>query len=72
MTVKELIKELKKHPANAEVYYVADWDKLDEEDNTLTDIVPVQSVDVQVKYYDDGLDWVDVHEVLIGAWEDAR
>ena len=64
MTVQELIKELRKLPKEAKVYLVKDWELLDE-DNCLTDLYELEDVSKQTIIVDDGLDFVDIDEVLL-------
>ena len=64
MKVSELLKELKKMPKDAEVYLCKDRDELDE-DNCLVDLYRLNDVCEQVVIVDDGLDFTDVHEVIL-------
>lgn len=64
MTVQELIKELRKLPKEANVYLVKDWEMLDE-DNCLTDLYELEDVCKQTTFVDEGLDFVDIDEVLL-------
>ena len=64
MTVQELMKELRKLPKEANVYLVKDWEMLDE-DNCLTDLYELEDVCKQTTFVDDGLDFVDITEVLL-------
>lgn len=64
MKVSELMKELRKKPKDAEVYLCKDWDELDE-DNNLTDLYRLEDVCEQVVVEDDGLDFTDIHEIIL-------
>ena len=64
MTVQELIKELKKHPQTAEVYLCKNWEELDE-DNNLTDLYHLNDVCQQTIIVDDGIDFIDIPEVIL-------
>ena len=64
MTVKELKKALVGLPADAEVYVVRDWGRVDEDGN-LDDLAVVADVLTQRVMVDDGLDFRDITEVLI-------
>ena len=64
MTVQELMKELRKMPKNAEVYLCKDWEMLDE-DNCLCDLYRLNDVCEQRIIIDDGLDFVDIDEVIL-------
>ena len=64
MTVKELIKELKRMPQDAEVYTVNDWDAVDD-NNCLTDLHEIIEINQQVEVIDMGLEFEDIHEVLL-------
>lgn len=64
MKVSELMKELRKKPKDAEVYLCKDWEELDE-DNNLTDLYRLEDVCEQVTFVDDGLDFTDIHEVIL-------
>lgn len=68
MTVKELIRELKQMPQDAQVYMVKDWEQIDENQN-LTDLYGLYSVDSQTVVIDRGLDFEDTTEVLLGFEE---
>lgn len=64
MTVKELIKELKKYPhQDAEVFTVGDWDQV--EDGMLTDLHKLCDVCDQLQVVDIGLDFEDEYQVLL-------
>ena len=69
MKVKELIKELKKHDQDAEVFMVADWDKV--EDGKLVDIYPLRDIVEQVDVIEDGMDWIDQRQVLLDFDEEC-
>ncbi len=64
MTVKELVKELKGYDKDAEVYFVKDWERVDEQ-GVLTAIAPLRSVSEQIEIVDTGLGFDDIHEVLL-------
>lgn len=64
MTVKELKKALVGLPADAEVYVVRDWERVDEDGN-LDDLAVVADVLTQRVTVDDGLDFRDIMEVLL-------
>ena len=64
MTVRELLRELKRYPADAEVFVVKDWEKYDEM-GALNDIYHVRSVSDQVHVVDTGLDFEDEREILL-------
>lgn len=64
MKVSELMKELRKKPKDAEVYLCKDWEELDE-DNNLTDLYRLEDVCEQVVVENDGLDFTDIHEVIL-------
>lgn len=64
MTVAEAIKELQQYPKDAEIYLCKDWEQLDE-DNNLTDLYPLIGISEQVVIVDDGMDFVDIHEVIV-------
>lgn len=64
MTVKELKKALVGLPADAEVYVVRDWGRVDEDGN-LDDLAEVADVHTQREIADDGFDFRDIIEVLI-------
>ena len=64
MTVKELKKALVGLPADAEVYVVRDWERVDEDGN-LDDLAVVADVLTQRVTVDDGLDFRDITEVLL-------
>lgn len=64
MTVKELIKELKRMPQDAKVYTVNDWDAVDD-NNCLTDLHEIIEINQQVEVIDMGLEFEDIHEVLL-------
>ena len=71
MTVRELYNWCKacRHK-EAEVYLVKDWEQLDE-DNNLTDLYRLDNVSEQVVIVDDGMDFTDIHEVLL-CFEEKR
>lgn len=70
MKVSELIKELRKLPKDAEVYLCKDFDELDD-DNNLVDLYRLNDVCSQVIILDDGLDFIDIHEVIL-CFDDKR
>ena len=53
-----------KMPKNAEVYLCKDWEMLDE-DNCLCDLYRLNDVCKQCVFIDDGLDFVDIDEVIL-------
>lgn len=63
MTVKDLKKELRGLDDNAEVFLVKDWDQV--EDGILTDRYALNSVCHQTVIIDEGMDFVDVQEVIL-------
>ena len=63
MTVKELKRELSLYPDDAKVYLVKDWDEV--EDGVLTDLAELTGVSSQIEVSDNGLDFEDLHEVLL-------
>lgn len=65
MTVSDLILELRQMPQNAEVYMVGDWDALDDGGN-LTDLHRLIETTHQVRIVDDGMEWEDETDVLLG------
>lgn len=64
MTVGDLRKALKGLKADAEVYVVGDWERVDEF-GYLDDLKEVRDVHTQTVPVDDGLDFRDLTEVLI-------
>ena len=64
MTVKDLKKALVGLPADAEVYVVRDWERVDEDGN-LDDLAEVVDVHTQRMAVDEGLDFRDITEVLL-------
>ena len=70
MTVRELYNWCKacKHK-EAEVYLVKDWEQVDE-NGVLTDLYRLKDIITQVEVIDDGLDFTDVHEVLLEVEEE--
>ena len=65
MTVRELYNWCKAcRNKDAEVYMVKDWDQVDE-NGTLTDLYKLKDINTQYIILDDGLDFVDVPEVLL-------
>lgn len=71
MTVRELYNWCKacRHK-EAEVYLVKDWEQVDEDGN-LTDLYRLDNVSEQVVIVDDGMDFADIHEVLL-CFEEKR
>lgn len=71
MTVRELYNWCKAcKNKDAEVYMVKDWDQVDE-NGTLTDLYKLKDINTQYIILDDGLDFVDVQEVLL-EFEEER
>lgn len=71
MTVRELYNWCKAcRNKDAEVYMVKDWDQVDE-NGTLTDLYKLTDINTQYIILDDGLDFVDVPEVLL-EFEEER
>ena len=71
MTVRELYNWCKAcRNKDAEVYMVKDWDQFDE-NGTLTDLYRLKDISTQYIILDDGLDFVDVPEVLL-EFEEER
>ena len=71
MTVRELYNWCKAcRNKDAEVYMVKDWDQVDE-NGTLTDLYKLKDISTQYIILDDGLDFVDVPEVLL-EFEEER
>ena len=69
MTVKELKQQLRGHDDNAEVFLVKDWDQV--EDGILTDRYKLVDVCHQTVVEDQGLDFVDIQEVIL-CFEEER
>lgn len=63
MTVEELKRELSRYPKDAKVFLVKDWDAI--EDGVLTDLTELTGVSSQIEVVDNGLDFEDLHEVLL-------
>lgn len=65
MTVRELYNWCKacRHK-EAEVYLCKDWEQVDE-NGTLTDLYHLNDVTEQTVIIDDGIDFTDMHEVLL-------
>ena len=63
MTVEELKRELSLYPDDAKVYLVKDWDEIEE--GVLTDLAELTGVSSQIEVSDNGLDFEDLHEVLL-------
>jgi hypothetical protein len=71
MTVRELYNWCKAcRNKDAEVYMVKDWDQVDE-NGALTDLYKLKDINTQYIILDDGLDFVDVPEVLL-KFEEER
>ena len=73
MTTKELIKILKKYPSNAEVLLMKDWNncpveegRLVSDGECLVDLTEEEHINDQIVYIDQGLDWDEVTQVIIG------
>lgn len=67
MTVRELYNWCKAYRyKDAEVYFVKDWKQVDD-NGCLTDLYRVDNVVEQVNIVDEGLEFRDVHEVLISV-----
>ena len=66
MINKELQKLLKQYPDDARVYFVNDWEVV--EDGLLTDLKEVteENVTSQVQIIDLGMDFEDETQILIG------
>lgn len=66
MTNKELQKILKQYPGDARVYFVNDWEAV--EDGLLTDLEEIteENVNSQVQVIDLGMDFEDETQILIG------
>lgn len=63
MKVKELVKELKRYDQNADVVLVKDWE--DVEDGILVDRYHLNSVTSQTIIEDQGLEFIDIQEVIL-------
>lgn len=70
MTVRELYNWCKacRHK-EAEVYLCKDWEQLDEDGN-LTDLYKLRDITTYTAIVDDGLDFVDVTEVILDFEEE--
>lgn len=65
MTVKDLYNWCKAYRyKDAKVYLVKDWEQCDEDGN-LTDLYELDDVCDQTCIIDEGMDFKDVHEVLL-------
>ena len=65
MTVRELYNWCKAcRYKEAEVYLCKDWEQVDE-NGTLTDLYHLNDVTEQTVIIDDGIDFTDMHEVLL-------
>ena len=51
-------------PQDAKVYTVNDWDAVDD-NNCLTDLHEIIEINQQVEVIDMGLEFEDIHEVLL-------
>lgn len=71
MTVRELYNWCKAYRhKEAEVYLVKDWEKVDEQ-GCLTDLYRLKDVLDQLIVLDDGMDFIDKHEVLLEVDEEC-
>lgn len=70
MTVRELYNWCKacRHK-EAEVYLCKDWEQLDEDGN-MTDLYKLRDITTQTVIVDDGLDYVDMTEVILDFEEE--
>lgn len=70
MTVRELYNWCKacRHK-EAEVYLCKDWEQLDEDGN-MTDLYKLRDITTQTMIVDDGLDYVDMTEVILDFEEE--
>lgn len=64
MTVEELRNALKGKDKNAHVYFVGDWEQIDEE-GYLTDLHELQDVTTQNIVLDMGLDFEDRQQIIL-------
>ena len=66
MTNKELQKILKQYPGDARVYFVNDWEAV--EDVLLTNLEEIteENINSQVQVIDLGMDFEDETQILIG------
>lgn len=66
MTNKELQKLLKQYPGDARVYFVKDWEAV--EDGLLTDLKEIteENVTSQVQVIDLGMDFEDETQIILG------
>lgn len=66
MTNKELQKLLRQYPGDARVYFVNDWEAV--EDGLLTDLEEIteENVNSQVQVIDLGMEFEDETQILIG------
>lgn len=66
MINKELQKLLKQYPNDARVYFVNDWEAV--EDGLLTDLKEIteENVTSQVQVFDLGMDFEEETQILIG------
>jgi hypothetical protein len=58
MTVKELIKKLKKIPGNVEVYIEADHGQTPEKASSI-----FVTTETELSYYGDGIDWMNMEDM---------
>ena len=71
MTVRELYNWCKVYRhKDAEVYLVKDWEKTDDQ-GCFTDLYRLRDVLDQLIVLDDGMDFVDRHEVLLDVDEEC-
>ena len=73
ITVKKLKKMLKEYPDDAEVLLMKDWDNcpVDEDGRFVVDgenLVEAEETNIvhQTVYCDEGLEWSEVHQLIIG------
>lgn len=64
MTVKEMMKELRKLPKDAEVYLCKDWDEQDEEGHHL-DLYRLAYVIDQVIFTETSMDFDEEHQIIL-------
>lgn len=70
MTVAEAIKELKKLPKDAEIYLVKDWEQECDEQGCFQTLYRLNTITEQSMVVEDGMDWKDETEVLLGFDEE--
>lgn len=74
MKVKDLKKLLNEYPDNAEVLIMKDWDNCPVsedgifivDDECLVDAKEEMNFTHQTVYIDEGLDWKEIHQLIIG------